>query len=286
MKKRLFASAAAMTMALSATPALALPGFDIVINFLEAGDAQPSWGTGAPVSFSTQQKAAFESAAQFWESKITGYQGSISIPTFTITAAFAPEDGEYNSLAYAGPEFIQTSGGFTLPTTGFMQFDSLDWGPGDTPFTRGEFLMQEFIDSVQHEMAHALGFGTLFSDNGVLSGNNYIGAQAVAAFNQEFGQNVSSILLEDGGGHWSECWRAQVNGDPNCVADQSQPNATNDLELMTPYAVANATFSNTTLAAFRDIGYTTVSPVPEPETWLMMLTGLAGLGVAKRRRSA
>ncbi|MCZ4305670.1 PEP-CTERM sorting domain-containing protein [Zoogloeaceae bacterium G21618-S1] len=285
MKKKLLASAA-VALTVSATPAFALPGFDIVINFLGTGDTQPTWGTGTPTDFSQIQKDAFESAAQFWESKISGYQGSISIPTFTITAAFAPEDGEFNSLAYAAPDATLTQDGYTLPTTGYMQFDAQDWGPGDTPFTRGELLLQEFIDSVQHEMAHALGFGTLFTDNGVATGNQYTGALAVAAFNQEFGQNASSILLENGGGHWSECWRAQANGNQNCIDDQNDPNATNDLELMTPYAVANATFSNTTLAAFQDIGYATVSPVPEPETWLMMLTGLAGLGAVSRRRRA
>lgn len=296
MKRNLIASAA-VALTLSAPPAFAVPGFDIVVTFLGAGDAQQSWGTGAPIDYTQVQKDAFESAAMFWESKITGYAGSISIPTFEITAALAAEDGEFNSLAYAAPGLTLMEGGFTVPTTGYMQFDADDWGPvgftsvndpvdDGTPFTRGELLLQEFIDSVRHEMAHALGFGTLFEDNGVASGRDYTGAEAVAAFNQQFGQNVTKILLDPAEGHWSECWRA-VN-DPSCIEDQAVDGATNDLELMTPEAVAAATFSDATLAAFRDIGYTTVAinAVPEPATGLLLLGALAGLGFTSRKRTA
>lgn len=284
MKMKLLSSAA-LALALASPTAFALPGFDITINFLGSGDQQPSWATGAPQDFNAAQKQAFEDAAMFWENLITGYQGNISVPQFTITAAFASEDGEYNSLAYAAVDEIQTQDGFTVPLTGYMQFDYDDWGPSGTPFASGDLSFKEFVDSVQHEMGHALGFGQLFEDNNLMSGTNqYIGAEALAAYNNEFGQNATSILLEEGGGHWSECWRAQALGVSPCSGDPNSPDYYNDVELMTPYAEPNAVMSNVTLAAFRDMGYTTVSAVPEPGTWAMMLSGLAMFGALRRRK--
>jgi hypothetical protein len=156
-------------------------------------------------------------------------------------------------------------------------------------------------------MAHALGFGTMFEDNNLVdgTGNNYIGANALDAFNDAYSVSVSSILLENGGGHWNECWVAGLGG-AACSPEDGSPTTGlyNDPELMTPYAVDYAaTLSPATIAAFRDLGYETISPfaqvsmpvaanitapvpsaVPLPATGLLLL-GALGFIPAMRRKS-
>ncbi|WP_157056531.1 leishmanolysin-related zinc metalloendopeptidase [Pseudorhodobacter aquimaris] len=232
---------------------------------------------------------------------MTGFTG-LTDAVYTLDAWMTYEDGSSGSLAFAGPLAFATQSGFERAVGGFMQFDAADFG-ADAEFPQSEQL---FLDSAVHEVAHAVGFGTMFADNDLTdaSGNNYIGANALAAFNTTNGTSLSSILLENGGGHWNECWIAGLDG-AACSPEDGSPisGLYNDPELMTPYAVDDpATVSAATIAAFQDLGYltidpftavsiplaadigTTPSPVPLPASGLLLL-GALGFVPALRRKS-
>jgi hypothetical protein len=186
----------------------------------------------------------------------------------------------------------ETVGALQRATTSVIQFDALDWGRNrgegaiDIPFTI-------FVQTVIHETMHTLGFGNLFETNGLVVGDQYIGENAVSAFNLDFERSVTSILTDEEGEHWSECWRRD--------ADCTSPPVF-DRELMTPQATLSATLSPATIAAFRDLGYTTINPftrlavpdaasvdaflvaaVPLPAGSVLLLGGLGLLAGIRRR---
>ena len=281
------------------TTAMAAP-FDIIVTYVEEGTPQDNDDDGifAPAqAFTARQKQLFGVAETFWETVLTGYTG-IAAPVYNLSASLVPEDGVDGSLAFAGPRSFESVAGTTNPangnefvraTSGIMQFDADDFAPDG-----GVQTEQLFLDSAIHEVAHALGFGTLFEANGLVDPNDgdlYTGANALNAFNDVNDVSFSSILLEAGGGHWNECWVKEIT-DEFC-----DPDFFNDPELMTPFAVDfKASLSAATIAAFRDLGYTTIDPrsglglpdvpaaIPLPAGSILLLSGLFGLGAAARRK--
>jgi hypothetical protein len=301
--KKIFRYTLLAAFSLSAMNANAAPLFDIIVEYKPAGEIVDN-GAGDPNSvtqaFSGRQIQLFGAAELFWESVLTGFQG-IPEPTYNLQAWLTPEDGPDGSLAFAGPREFEDISGFDRATAGIMQFDADDFGP-DAPFPQTEQL---FLDSAVHEIAHALGFGTQFSFNGLLDvDDNYIGAQALAAFNTTNSTSETFISMEIGGGHWNECW---VKGLFEACSPEDgmspDPDLFNDTELMTPFAVdVPATFSAATIAAFRDLGYLTIDPftqgiavplaanipanvpVPSPALGSLILASMLGLYVSGRRR--
>ncbi len=294
----MLASLSLGTMAASATPL-----FDIIVDYKPAGETVDN-GAGNPNSpteaFSARQIQLFGAAETFWESMLVGFEG-IANPTYNLTAWLTPEDGAYGSLAFAGPRAWETTtSGFDRATDGIMQFDADDFGASAVS-PQSEQL---FLDSAIHEIAHALGFGTQFSFNNLIDVNgNYIGANAVDAFNVEYGTSETSIALQDGGGHWDECWIKGLFGP--CSPEDGSVNIGlfNDVELMTPFAVdVPATISPATIAAFSDLGYLTINPftdvslplaadiqynvaVPAPATGSLLFAAMLGMYISIRRRS-
>lgn len=191
----------------------------------------------------TQQEIFYE-AESFWESVIIGYDGSVSFPTgLRIAASGEDIDGVGKILGSAGP-----SGGYQnrtidnnlfYATSGSMRFDTADL---DSLETKGSLL-----SVIIHEMAHVIGFGTLWGpeyNNLYTDGTGqYTGAYAVAAYQEEFAPLASFIPVELDGGegtedaHWDENW-----GGPQS-------------DLMTGFFEGSITYSKTTLASFRDLGY-------------------------------
>lgn len=111
-------------------------------------------------------KADFKGAADYLSSVITGdlpdiYSLSLfggNVDDIVISASLVNIDGTGNVLGQAGPTYIRTSD--SLPVAGTMQFDVADAANFDSQGL--------FDDIVQHEMLHTLGFGSLWSQFGLV----------------------------------------------------------------------------------------------------------------------
>lgn len=223
------------------------------------------------------QQAIFTTAADTWMGLLSGYQPGISIASLDINASGAAIDGAGGILGSAGPDTLTTQGGYVLATSGSMQFDTADLATMESNNT--------LLAVILHEMAHVMGFGTLWSLNNVYTDGTgeYTGTNALAAYRVEFSQLTALFVpVELGGGtgtangHWNE-----VNNGVCCTGIIS---AQGDMtyELMTGWLNANSFISNTTIYSFTDIGY--VASVPEPGTIVLFGLGLLVTGIYRRRR--
>ncbi len=241
-------------------PGARVPGFNIIISFPD-------------MSLTASQQAAFTTAEAAWEGRITGYVGAITVPSVTITATAPAIDGVGGILGSAGPGALSQQGSFLLPTTGSMAFDSADIGALEMAGTLGAVI--------EHEMAHVLGFGTLWTCNphpNTVAGcggapgvqpplytppsGEFIGAAATARWVSEFSQaGTPDVELGGGagtaGGHWNEV-------DFGAGATGITDGAANDMrdELMTGWLNSPTFVSEMTLASFFDNGYTTSPMTP------------------------
>ena len=136
-----------------------------------------------------------QAAEAAWEERIQFYSTEIpraildQLSALTIVATVAPIDGVGGILGQAGPDAIVTfsPGDPTSPfnnvrpwavaVAASMQFD-LD----DFPSLEADGILQ---DVVEHEMGHALGFGTLFDLNGLVGPLGGIGLTQYTGFNME-----------------------------------------------------------------------------------------------------
>ncbi|MGB3554640.1 MAG: VPLPA-CTERM sorting domain-containing protein [Jannaschia sp.] len=306
---RILAAACTATFALG-TPAAEASTFDILTTFTPGGETVSTTAGNTAISegFSIRQRQLLSVAESFWENVLVGFSG-LGSASFALTATMAAIDGAYGTAAFAGPKTFKyvkgtdpTSGAdktFVRATGGRMVFDADDFGAGaSTPQSE-----ETFLTAAIHEVAHAVGFGTLFSYNGLLdsAGQRYIGGEAVAAFNATNGTSVASLLLQDGGGHWSECWVADATGAACSAEDGSgAPGLFNDSEILSAVLPrGEPTFAAASIAAFRDLGFltidpsaglripgvpTAVAPVPLPAGGVLMLAGLGGLAALRRKR--
>ncbi|MGG7568597.1 leishmanolysin-related zinc metalloendopeptidase [Rhodovulum sp. DZ06] len=259
-----------------------------------------SASTGATAS----QIAAFEAGAAFWSDVLGAYteagantgRDAIRDPLL-IDVNISYIDGRGGVLGSAGP----TAGvGFTdnlYATEGQMTFDSAD-------MTRLE-NRNELLAVATHEIAHVIGFGTLWgiTVNGTLyndvydqtgSPGAYYGAEALAAYQAEYAPTATFVPVElDGGdgtahGHWDENWHADANS---------------VYELLTGFLNTPVDVSYVTLAQFADLGYEIASQVefeqalttlninnlapadvPVPGAAPLALSALLALGLVGRRR--
>lgn len=202
-------------------------------------------------SLSPSQQAVFTTAASRWEQIITGDVPDITVPGIGLvddvrieaTAPFI--DGPFGVLGQAGPTFLRP--GSSLPADGIMQFDSADLGLLEST--------GELASVILHEMAHVLGFGTIWTNLGLLTGEfgpnpRFTGAGATLEYESIFGVTEGSVPVEnDGGpgtagGHWEE--DDLRNGLTVAFGD----------ELMTGFlSGATQPISRVTVAQFADLGY-------------------------------
>jgi len=110
-----------------------------------------------------------------------------------------------------------------------------------------------------HELGHVLGFGTAPSFNTYVTGN-------------QFSLGSASQTLSGDLAHWADDTMSTANG----IAQEAA---------MTSYLTIGQRkdFTELDFAALDRIGWE-VSPVPEADTWAMLLAGLGLVGLASRRR--
>lgn len=227
----------------------------------------------------SSQQDIFADAESFWEMFIVGYQGGIETEGLVIQASGEDIDGVNGVLGQAGPNTIfDGSNGITYAIAGTMAFDSADLAAMETAGT--------LFDVIVHEMAHVIGFGTLWGPlyNDLLDAqNNYIGVNALSGYRFEQGDDtLDSIPVEQGGGpgtqhsHWDET------------------DGGGDTEIMTGWLDSPAHISLTTVLSFADLGYSVniapffepgPQPVPEPQTIALFLAALLGLTRVKRNKA-
>ncbi len=152
------------------------------------------------------QQAIFDLAAARWEQIITGDLPAVgSIDDVQISAEGLAIDGVGGILGQAGPTGLRA--GSFLPYSGFMQFDTADLASLESAGDLQAVIL--------HEMAHVLGFGTIWTDLGLLSGGGgadpqYTGTNAVAQYDTIFSTTATSVPVENTGGpgtadaHWRE----------------------------------------------------------------------------------
>jgi hypothetical protein len=204
------------------------------------------------------------------EAAITGNLPPVFIPTSFFAAGmcggFGPQvngtsvddvliivniteiDGPGRVLGQAGPCGIRQ--GTRLPFVGILTLDVADLAP----LTGTETL----TDIITHEIAHVLGFGTLWSELGLMTGAGtadprFTGPAAVAEYNALGGMGDVPLETQGGAGTRDSHWRKSVF----------------TIELMTGFAervgIAQP-MSRVTIAQWADMGYTINMAAAEPFT--------------------
>lgn len=232
-----------------------------------------------PADFSAEQmevfNEAFSEAAQLWEAIIIGYQGSDRSVVFPVEI-IASKDG----LAAASPGALRQQGDFVLPSQGQLWMN-----PSEIISTANGFGIADgnFLDELlAHEIAHALGFGSLWQDEVYAHGTGeYRGEFGLAAYRDEFDANAEFIPVELAGGggsansHWDQRFRSSPQeGNPDDPFSLSPllgivDHRGRDLgqELMGPALdpdFGEPFLSNTTVQSLRDIGYSVIPAFPRP----------------------
>ena len=211
------------------------------------------------------QRAAFEKAERFWERAITanlawsttrkpsleadclqkndiGHEvaGDRVVDDLLIYAQIRAIDGPGGVIAGAGPCLIREDN--SLPVVGVMFFD------------RADLEGSHVEGTILHEMAHVIGFGTLWEHLGLLENRasglggqdtHFSGQASIEAFRSVGGGNYTGgglvpVQHQGGEGVWNGHWREFVLRS----------------ELMTPFPDAGLNpLSVVSLASMADIGY-------------------------------
>ena len=238
---RLARNAATVTIQNDETDA---PGLQIVLVFADS----PTYGA---VPDALKQLA--REAAGRWERIITGDLPGVTganntfIDDFEMTVQLGLLGNDPNipggTLANARPTQYR-SGRAGLPYKGETGLD-----PTDVSNTGTAAQRQWIVDVITHEMCHALGFGYSYKPfYPWVSGDTFIGPNAVREYNSIFGTSGNSVPLQTQvRSHWDE----NVFG----------------AELMTPRATSIGTrmyISRVTVGALQDMGYVVDFAKAEP----------------------
>jgi len=231
----------------TASPVVPDSGFDIDVVFV---DPQPS----------ASHKSAINEAVAIWEKVITNDQNDIF---YEEPVSDACTDGEFSGRVddvriYFRVQSIDGPGG-TAGSAGFCRYRASTRLPIISTVT----LDSDDLDNLSsglvrtlalHEIAHALGFGTVSPWHGLLANpssgedplpdTHFTGSNAVRAFDAAGGSSYSKgkvpVHSQGGSGARNRHWRKSVM----------------DGELMTPTIGSTSAFSAITIQAMADIGYT------------------------------
>ncbi len=205
---------------------------------------------------SESQYSLFNEASTLWSTFLTGVQ-SAADHLLTINASGLDIDGQGGVLGRAGPSRARVDSelGYAYATQGVMEFDRADLDKLESD--------GKLFDVILHEISHAMGYGSLWNTDsfgGVFAGTQsvyadgtgrYTGRYALDVYKKEFDPDATYIPVELDGGegtadsHWDEAWAGGSN------------------EVLTGYLGSNTYLSDTSIASFADIGYTTIVTHPQ-----------------------
>lgn len=180
---------------------------------------------------SSTYASSLEAAARFWEQIITTDLPDIGgVDDLEIAVNFTNLDGRGGTLAEAAFTALRPGAG-GLPYRGIINVDT-----ADAP----TFSQSELTQILAHEIAHILGFGTLWAQFDLANSSQYFGLNAVREY-QNAGGSLSYVPLESDGGPGT----AGAHWDENIFGD----------ELMTGFYDSPSVLTSMTIGAMEDLGY-------------------------------
>lgn len=207
-------------------------------------------------------RETFRLATAAWEGIVIGYPPDVNLDGLTIHVSLEPIDGPGGVFATACPTVVRKRCGLFYACEASLRVDTDDIDP---LIANGWFL-----DMLIHEIAHAIGFGSLWTRNHlyVPGSGRYTGQHALKAYRSEFGQpHAEFVPVETGGSrgtrdrHWDEI-------DGGCVDTGIASTVHGSdirYELMTGWFNGPDLFiSHTTRQQFVDLGYVVIDPEPAP----------------------
>lgn len=174
-------------------------------------------------------------------------------------------------------------GGITFNSAENWHFD---------PTTAATGVATDFYTIALHEIGHALGLAAGWNQlSADIAGSDYSGAETLAAYNADNGTALTSLDLVDSSNfHFQDAtYTSEIfaPGAPNLIGTVGL-GAGQDL-LMEPIAnfvepgKRRFELTNTDVAQLRDLGWSTISAVPEPGS-AIMLVGLGSIVLWRKRR--
>lgn len=209
-------------------------------------------------TFDQIDKNAFITAADYLSTIIVGDLPNVgAIDDIRITAELTAIDGPGGTLGSAGPTILRS--GSALPSEGAMQFDTADVASMQAEGT--------FVDTVLHEMIHALGFGTIWETLNLLQGTTdlrFTGQNAIAAYNAEFTE-IAGADANSGTGI-----PVETDGGPG-TAGGHWDKETFLTEMMTGFSELDSFVSAMSIASLEDLGYDTIFSIGTPAATMPQL---------------
>lgn len=161
--------------------------------------------------FTQSQQSILNAAADRWEQVVVGDVPDVNVPgiglvdDLIIDMRTVALDGPGGNLAQT--TLVAARVGSFLPSAATIEIDAADLASLEQS--------GQLRNLVLHEIAHAMGFGAIWDDLGLISGAGtsdpqFLGARSVQEYNLRFGLNATSVPVENTGGpgtadvHWRE----------------------------------------------------------------------------------